>query len=247
MTKINTSTDWFASWFDTDFYHILYSDRDQKEARLFMANLVTFLNLKKDDKILDLACGKGRHSVFLNSLGFNVVGADLSQNSIDYANQFKNDTLKFVQRDMRHPLNNKYEAIFSLFTSFGYFEDDNEDIQVLKNIKNGLKDDDSIAVIDFLNVKKAVANLITEETVIRDNITFNIKRSLKNGFIIKKIEVLTENNSYNYFERIKYLDLPKIKTYLSNVGLHLKHTFGEYDLQKFDENNSNRLILIISK
>ncbi|AOW19537.1 SAM-dependent methyltransferase [Urechidicola croceus] len=244
---MNTSTDWFASWFDTNFYHILYKNRDHKEARLFMANLVAFLNLKKNDTILDLACGKGRHSLFLNSLGFNVTGADLSENSIKYASQFENETLKFVQHDMRIPFKNKYDAIFNLFTSFGYFENDNEDIQVLNNIKNGLKTSKSIAVIDFLNVQKAVANLVKEETIERDQITFNIKRLLKNGFIIKEIEVVTESEKYTYFERIKYLDLPKIIKYLETVGLTLQYTFGDYDLQKFDVNSSNRLILIISK
>jgi len=244
---MNTSTDWFASWFDTSFYHILYKNRDHKEARLFMANLASFLKLKKNDRVLDLACGKGRHSLFLNSLGFDVVGVDLSKNSIDYANEFSNETLRFVQRDMRESLNLKYDGIFNLFTSFGYFENDEEDLQVLTNIKNGLKDETSVAVIDFLNVEKAIKNLITEETIIRNEITFNIKRSFENGFIIKKIEVITTDKTYEYFERIKFLDLPKIKSYLNKVGLKLKHTFGDYDLQEFNQENSNRLILILSK
>lgn len=244
---MNTSKDWFASWFDTSYYHILYKHRDLKEARLFMANLVAFLGLKKNDSVLDLACGKGRHSLFLNSLGFDVVGADLSQNSIDYANEFSNETLRFVQRDMRDPLNLKYDAIFNLFTSFGYFEDDDEDIKVLTNIKNGLKSDKSVAVIDFLNVDKAIQNLVKKETVIRNDIRFNITRTFENGFIIKKIEVVTASETLNYFERIKYLDLPKITSYLNRVGLKLKHTFGDYDLQEFDATNSNRLILIITK
>ena len=244
---MNTSTDWFASWFDTSFYHILYKNRDHKEARLFMANIASFLKLKKNDRILDLACGKGRHSLFLNSLGFDVVGVDLSKNSIDYANEFSNETLRFVQRDMRDPLNLKYDGIFNLFTSFGYFENDDEDLQVLINIKNGLKDENSIAVIDFLNVEKAIKNLVSEETIIRNDITFNIKRSFENSFIIKKIEVVTADKTYEYFERIKFLDLKKIKRYLDTVGLKLKHTFGDYDLQEFDQENSNRLILILSK
>jgi len=244
---MNTSSDWFASWFDTSFYHILYKNRDHKEARLFMANIASFLKLKKHDHVLDLACGKGRHSLFLNSLGFDVVGADLSKNSIDYANEFSNETLRFVQRDMREPLNLKYDAIFNLFTSFGYFEDDAEDIQVLKNIKNGLKDENSVAVIDFLNVEKAIRSLVSTETIIRNDITFNIKRTFENGFIIKQIEVVTADKTYQYFERIKFLDLPKIKMYLEKVGLKLKHTFGDYDLQEFDRENSNRLILILSK
>lgn len=244
---MNTSNDWFTSWFDTPFYHILYKNRDQKEARLFMANLVAFLKLKKNDRILDLACGKGRHSVFLNSLGFDVVGADLSQNNIDYANEFSNETLRFVQRDMRKPLNLKYDAIFNLFTSFGYFEKDEEDLNVLTNIKNALRTDDSIAVIDFLNVKKAINNLVEEETVVRNDIEFNISRSFGNGFIVKKINIKTPQGTHQYFERIKYLDLPKINSYLSEVGLKLNHTFGDYDLQEFDEEKSNRLILILTK
>jgi len=244
---MNTSTDWFASWFDTSFYHILYKNRDHKEARLFMANIASFLKLKKHDHVLDLACGKGRHSLFLNSLGFDVVGADLSKNSIDYANEFSNETLRFVQRDMRDPLNLKYDAIFNLFTSFGYFEDDAEDIRVLNNIKNGLKDENSVAVVDFLNVEKAIKNLVAKETIIRNDITFNIERNFEDGFIIKQIEVVTADKTYNYFERIKFLDLPKISTYLEKVGLKLKHIFGDYDLQEFDKENSSRLILILSK
>ncbi len=244
---MNTSTDWFASWFDTSFYHILYKNHDYAEARLFMANLVAFLKLKKHDHILDLACGKGRHSLFLNSLGFDVVGADLSKNSIEYANEFSNETLRFVQRDMRDPLNFKYDAILNLFTSFGYFENDEEDIKVLINIKNGLKNDNSVAVIDFLNVEKAIQSLVPKETIIRNDITFKIERSFTDGFIIKKIKVVTTDKTYEYFERIKYLDLPKIKNYFNKVGLKLKHTFGDYDLQDFDKVNSSRLILIISK
>lgn len=244
---MNTSKDWFASWFDTSFYHILYENRDHKEARLFMANLVAFLKLKKNDRILDLACGKGRHSLFLNSLGFDVVGADLSQNSIDYANEFSNETLRFVQRDMRDPLNLKYDAIFNLFTSFGYFENDEEDLKVLTNIKNALHSENSIAVIDFLNVKKAIHDLIPRETVIRNDIRFEITRSFENGFILKKIHIETAGSSHDYFERIKYLDVAKIQLYLEQVGLQLKHTFGDYDLHAFDESSSNRLILILSK
>ncbi|MCK5814648.1 MAG: methyltransferase domain-containing protein [Flavobacteriaceae bacterium] len=244
---MNTSKDWFASWFDTSYYHILYKNRGQKEAQLFMTNLVAFLVLKQGESVLDLACGKGRHSLFLNSLGFDVVGADLSQNSINYANKFSNKTLRFVQHDMRETLNSKYDAIFNLFTSFGYFEDDQEDLLVLENIKNGLKSEKSVAVIDFLNADKAIKNLVKEEVVIRNDIKFYITRSFENGFIIKKIKVVTPTETHEYFERIKYLDLKKIKSYLEKTGLQLKETFGDYDLQKFDPINSNRLILIISK
>ncbi len=76
---------WFAKWFDTKYYHILYKDRDYQEARMFIDNITSYLNLPEKAKVLDLACGKGRHSIYLNKLGFDVVGADLSENSINEA------------------------------------------------------------------------------------------------------------------------------------------------------------------
>ncbi len=61
---MNKKTEWFASWFDTSYYHILYKHRDDSEAQEFIRNLVSFLNIKKENRLLDLACGKGRHSIF---------------------------------------------------------------------------------------------------------------------------------------------------------------------------------------
>jgi len=93
MSEIQkTSTEnWFASWFDTKYYHILYKERNDEEAQLLMDNLTHYLNLPEDAKILDLACGKGRHAIYLNSLGFDVTGADLSENSIAEASKFSNN------------------------------------------------------------------------------------------------------------------------------------------------------------
>ena len=89
--------------------------------------------------------------------------------------------------------------------------------------------------------------MIKKETIIRGDIQFHITRSFENGFIIKNIEVETPTETHHFFERIKYLDLDKIKGYIDTVGLKLKHTFGDYDLQEYDPENSNRLILILQK
>ena len=113
------SENWFESWFDTEYYHILYKERNDEEAQLLMDNLTHYLNLPEDAKILDLACGKGRHAIYLNSLGFDVTGADLSENSIKEASEFANEKLHFKVHDMRETCNEKYDAIFNLFTSFG--------------------------------------------------------------------------------------------------------------------------------
>ena len=70
--------EWFKDWFNTSYYHTLYKNRDDKEAERFVKNLVNFTKLPLKSKILDLACGKGRHSITLNRLGMDVIGVDLS-------------------------------------------------------------------------------------------------------------------------------------------------------------------------
>ena len=117
--------EWFEQWFDTKYYHILYKDRDHEEARRFIDTLIKYLSPVPNSRILDLACGKGRYSVFLADKGFEVTGIDLSVQSIEYARQFENDHLSFYTHDMRLPFRiNYFDYVFNFFTSFGYFEED---------------------------------------------------------------------------------------------------------------------------
>ena len=241
MTK---QKEWFVDWFDTKYYHILYKDRNDTEAQLFMQNLIQFLDLKHESSILDLACGRGRHAVYLNKLNFKVDGVDLSKNSIAYAKKFETDQLQFSVHDMRLPFNKKYDAIFNLFTSFGYFDDDKTNIQVLTNIKNGLTEN-GIAVIDFMNIETVTNNLIAKETIQKDSILFNITRKVQNDKIIKDIRFTAENTTFHYTEKVQCLTLENIKNYILKAGLKLNHTFGDYKLTPFDIRTSKRLILIV--
>ncbi|WP_297806033.1 class I SAM-dependent methyltransferase [uncultured Polaribacter sp.] len=235
--------DWFTNWFNTPYYHILYKDRNDDEAQLFMKHITTFLNLPKTTHILDLPCGRGRHSVFLNSLGYKVTGGDLAANSIKLAKEFENETLNFKVHDMRAPFNNKYDAVFNLFTSFGYFEDDKEDILILNNIKQSLKKD-GFFVFDFLNAEKVKLNLVAKETKIVNSITFNIKREIKDGFIYKHISFFADGENHTYTEQVKYLDLDKMTAFFEKVGFTITNVFGDYDLNAFEAKTSERLILI---
>jgi SAM-dependent methyltransferase len=242
---MKAQSDWFISWFDTPYYHILYKDRDDTDARIFMQNITQFLKLPSNTHILDLACGKGRHSLFLNSLGYKVTGVDLSENNIEFANQFSKEDLRFKVHDMRDAFTNTYDAIFNLFTSFGYFEDDAEDINVLTNIKNGLQKN-GLAVIDFLNVAIVHNNLVKKETKTVEGIDFNIQRKIENGFIVKEISFFADAKNHTYTERVKYLDLEKFTGYIEEAGLKINHVFGDYDLSSFNETSSNRLIFVVS-
>ena len=235
--------DWFTSWFDTSYYHTLYKHRNDEEAQHFMQQIINFLKLPKSTHILDLPCGKGRHSIYLNSLGYKVTGCDLSPNSISLAKKFENETLNFKVADMREELNETYDAIFNLFTSFGYFEDDSEDLKILSTIKSGLKND-GIMVLDFLNVIKTKKNLVAKETKEIDGITFNIERRIHNGFIQKQISFFADGQQHEYTENVKFIDIEKMTTYFETVGLEVLHVFGDFNLNAFNEETSDRLIFV---
>jgi SAM-dependent methyltransferase len=241
MTKLETN--WYASWFDTDYYHILYKDRGYQEAHDFMRQLVDFLQLKKEAKILDLACGKGRHSIYLNKLGYTVTGVDLSKNSIEKAKKYEKPGLHFEVHDMCEPYHENFDAVFNLFTSFGYFEKEESNLKTIKAIKANLKPN-GYGVIDFMNVEKVIADLVPEETKTVKGIDFHISRWVENGFIFKKIEFEDEGENHAFIERVKALHLEDFKKYFEKSNIKLKHTFGDYHLHEFDVEKSDRLILI---
>ncbi|WP_250433844.1 class I SAM-dependent methyltransferase [Hanstruepera flava] len=241
MTKDTTA--WFASWFDTPFYHILYKDRDYDEAQLFMDNLTQYLNIPEGGTILDLACGKGRHSVYLNSLGYDVTGADLSENSIAHAKQFENDSLHFKVHDMCQPFGKRFDAVFNLFTSFGYFEQEADNLKTIQAIQADLNET-GFGVIDFMNSDYVIDNLVPEETKTVDGIDFNLKRYVKDGYIIKEIAFTHEDEDYNYQERVRAFTLADFEALFEKAGVYLLDVFGDYKLRKFDNKTSERLIMI---
>ena len=234
---------WFAAWFDTPYYHILYKDRNYREAQLFMDNLTHYLNLPEKAKVLDLACGKGRHSIYLNQLGFDVLGVDLSENSIEEAKKNTNDHLHFRVHDMREPFDEKFDAIFNLFTSFGYFENEEDNLKTLIAIKESLSEY-GFAVIDFMNVTNVIAHLVPEETKTVDGIDFNIKRFYIDGYIYKEIGFQDKGEKFHFTEKVKALTLPDFQQLMEEAGIFLLDTFGDYKLKKFHKTESERLIMI---
>lgn len=234
---------WFTSWFDTPYYHILYKDRNYREAQIFMDNLTHYLNLPEKAKVLDLACGKGRHSIYLNQLGFNVLGADLSENSIAEASKNSNETLHFKVHDMREPFEEKFDAIFNLFTSFGYFESDDDNLTTLKAIKESLSEY-GFAVIDFMNVNQVIETLVPEEVKTVDGIDFNIKRYVEDGHIFKEIDFEDQGRKFHFTEKVKALTLKDFQDLMDEAGIFLLDIFGDYKLKKFHKTESERLIMI---
>jgi ubiquinone/menaquinone biosynthesis C-methylase UbiE len=238
---------WFEDWFNSPYYHILYKKRDDKEAQAFMDVLAQYLKLTSSHKIWDLACGKGRHSIYLNSKGLNVIGTDLSENSIKEALTHANKTLEFYKHDMRTPFRiNYFTHVFNLFTSIGYFENPNDNLKVFRNVFQSLKPG-GIFVIDFFNVVDVKTCMIPDTKITVEGINFHICKKVVDNKIIKRIEFSDKGKDYYFEEKVSLLTKKEFETMGSVAGFNLQEVFGDYRLNAFDEKNSDRLILIFKK
>jgi len=139
----------------------------------------------------------------------------------------------------------KFDAVFNLFTSFGYFENEEDNLNTIKSIKKELNEQ-GVGVIDFLNLEYVQKNLVATETKVIDEITFYIKRSIKNGYIYKEINFTHEAQDYVFTEKVKALSLDDFKSYFEKAGINLLFTFGDYQLNEYQPENSSRLILIFN-
>jgi SAM-dependent methyltransferase len=239
--------EWFESWFDTPYYHQLYNNRDYTEAESFITKLTADLQLPQNSRIIDLACGKGRHSVFLNQLGYDVLGLDLSRHSIEFDKQFENKTLKFNVHDMRSPIDaDPVEAVFNLFTSFGYFDRENDDQKVFQSVYDVLKPG-GFFVLDYLNEEYVRKNIIPEFVTKRGDIEFRINKKIEGRHIVKDIRFEADGKSHHFFEKVKLHTLEAINSYASDCGFERIKIWGDYQLNEFEKETSLRCINLFKK
>jgi SAM-dependent methyltransferase len=240
--------EWFGEWFDSPYYHILYKHRDFTDARTFIDNLNRHFKFKYDERILDLACGKGRHSIYLNDMGLDVTGLDLSIQNITHAKEFENERLKFGVHDMREEFAFcEFDYVLNLFTSFGYFDSDEEHFMAFDSVYKSLKPG-GIFVIDFLNSSKVIQNLIPMEKKEIDGINFDISKWVSDeNFIIKDIAFQNNGHLYSFQEKVKALRYEDFVVLFEKTGFEIINVFGDYNLNTYKEESSDRVILVGKK
>ncbi len=244
---MQTNREWFGEWFNSPYYHILYHNHDEEEAKSFIDLLIGYFQFKPTDRILDLACGKGRHAIYLNKKGFDVMGLDLSPKNIAFARKYENERLRFHVHDMRYPWPGEpFDYILNLFTSFGYFDTKGENQQAIDAISEGLKETGRL-LIDFLNPFTVINNLLPEEVKHIKGIDFHIKKYLNGGYIVKEISFEDQGEPYFFYEKVKAVRRVKFMEYFENAGLELVDLFGEYDLQPYIAEKSTRMIFVLKK
>ena len=242
------SKEWFSTWFDSPYYHILYAKRDENEAANFIASLQQTLKLAPGARVLDAACGKGRHAITLEQLGFSVDAFDLSPANIEAAQVFESPQLLFFVHDLREPLplQNEYQAIFNFFTSFGYFDDASDNQKAFNTLAGGLKAG-GVLVLDFFNPTQVLANLVPSETVERQGIAFEIKRWSEAGYLYKSIDFTDQGQQYSFVEKVELIAKNDFVAYAAQAGFQLVDLKGNYSFESFDEINSPRMIFIWKK
>lgn len=241
------NNEWFVSWFDSKYYHILYSDRTDYEAHNFIYQLKNHLSLDSKEKVLDLGCGRGRHSKTLSEFFKTLDGIDISKENIDFAKSNKSKNQNFYLSDMRNfKMSNSYGYIFNLFTSFGYFDELSDNVKVLENCNHHLKKN-GLLIIDFLNankIKKTIKNIQEIKTI--NNIIFEIDKYILNNYIFKKIKIIDGDSVLNFVEKVQLFELDDFIEMLEKTGFTEISAFGDYKMNPY-HSNSNRLILCAKK
>lgn len=238
---------WFQNWFNSPYYHILYQQHNTAEAEFFIDNLCGYLKPDDNSRLLDIACGRGRHSIYLNKQGYDVTGIDLSIANIQYAKQFENNRLHFCVHDMRYLFYiNYFDIALNLFTSFGYFETEYDHVKALKNFRKALKPN-GLMVLDFFNSYKITNALKYSDVKTIDGINFNIHKKVEGDKITKCIEFEDKGKQYAFTEEVKAFGFEDFKRFFTQSGFEVVHCFGNYKLDEFDLATSDRLIFICKK
>jgi SAM-dependent methyltransferase len=240
---------WFVDWFNSPYYHLLYFEHNEAEAAAFIRHLLDYFHPPKDSRMLDIACGRGRHARMLSEAGFEVVGFDLAPDSIAYATRFESETLHFYVHDMRLPFwLNYFDFAFNFFSSFGYFHTMREHANSIRTMSSSLRKK-GILTIDFLNVRYAEERLIHRSEKTIGSAHFDITKWTDNTHFFKKIRVSDQGleTPFEVTEIVAKFDLPAFKAMLSKQGMRLTEVFGDYALHPFDEKESPRLILMAER
>jgi SAM-dependent methyltransferase len=235
---------WYKNWFGNE-YLTVYAHRDDKEARLLIDLIQKYVVINSDFKILDLCCGQGRHALELAQSGHKVYGIDLSRTLLEVAKYKKNkeQSLYFIQADMRYlPVNQSFDLLLNLFTSFGYFETDAENESVFCQFNQALKPG-GFFVFDYLNSTFISKNLIPYHKERIGGLIVEQERFIEASRVQKIIKLNREGEQSVFYESVKMYEPEQLRTMINSAQLDILFTFGDYSGSKFTH-DSPRLIFI---
>lgn len=245
--------EWYEKWFSDKLYLEIYKHRDEGEAKQLIDLIQRSLPLTTGNRVLDICCGAGRHSVEMALRGFKVTGFDLSGFLIKEAQNHLRQTLvqgldvKFLKKDMRNfNFRSSFDLAINIFTSFGYFDNDKENFKVFRNAANSLKKG-GFFVFDYLNSIYLKSNLVPSGRSKSGKITILQKRRIENGFVIKDITIKDGIKEKKFSEVLKLYEPFTLLNVMPSFGFKVIKAAGDYTGSPFNHEKSNRLIIFAVK
>ena len=233
---------WYQEWFGEEYLE-LYAHRDEHEAR----QQVAFFREQAGavpGPVLDLACGMGRHMQELQALGYHAVGCDLSYTLLRTGIR-EYGGMPVARADMRHlPFcDGVFAALVNFFTSFGYFEAEEENVQVVREMARVL-DTGAPFLFDYLNVHRELDQLVQRERRDTPMGPVKIERwfDRSDRSFNKRITI----GEKRYLERVRGYDLDEVSSMFSSCNLSIRAAFGDFDGSQYTR-TSPRLILVGSR
>lgn len=246
--------EWFAEWFNHPLYLRVYSHRDETEAKTCLTTILQKTSLDaltpEDIRVMDIACGAGRHALEFAKLGFTTTANDLSPFLLECTRTKaaeENLSLECTQQDMRHiSAENTYDLVVQLFSSFGYFKTNKEDLQVLRNVHRALKKDGRY-ILDLINPVHLKKNLIPSSSRTLDDLKISEERHIEGDRVIKQITISSPEDTLSFEESVRLYNPKTIREMLASAGFGITGIYGEYNGSAFDEKTSPRMMIFARK
>ncbi len=241
--------EWFFNWFDENYLKYNLITQSEELTKKQVDFIIDVLFLKEKDKILDFGCGIGRHLIKLGKRGFIGLGIDFNKTFIDIANKNKyiNENLKFIDMDIRKiDFEDEFDGVISIWTSFGYFEDE-ENFDLLKKIYRALKKDGKF-LLDIENIYYLINNLPKERWEKKEGmyILEKNKINLKTSRLKTERIFIKDGKIYEYIRNYRIYSFSEIKNYLEEVGFKIINCYGGYEKEELNL-FSKRLVIVSEK
>ncbi|NBB77236.1 MAG: methyltransferase domain-containing protein [Bacteroidetes bacterium] len=242
---------WYEEWFNSPLYEKLYASRNEEEAVKLADLIQDEIPKSRFPNILDLGCGRGRHSITFAKRGYKVTGIDLSEEAIQKARETAQnqglENVRFVIGDMRQALTETFDAVVNLFTTFGYFLEDEENASVLKSVASMLRPQGRF-VIDYLNPDYVEKTLVPSEKGSFSDKEVQIRREIRDGMVYKTMTFTGGelDKEIRFEERVKLYDISWFQKHLKELGFEVISRYGSYEGASYDRQKSPRLILVSS-
>lgn len=241
---------WYKEWFNSENYLKVYKHRDESEAKRLVDLIEKNVNLEAQSSVLDMACGAGRHAIAFANKGFKVTAVDLSQRLIKEARKNALDAgvnINFVLSDiLDYETNLQFDLAVNLFTSIGYFENDDENYAVIKKAYSLLKKD-GYFVLDYFNKEFLIKNLVPTTIISENGSKITQNRTISENRIVKKISIEKNGSIDEFYESVRLYSYEEMSRMLIQTGFNIKKEMGDFYGNPFNSGNSPRLIFFAMK